>query len=313
MTQKHKDSWKCLSCKSRVPKKDNTNTPIRPEADNVTQRRGGSALSPDRSSASPEHMANTTTNEMLLKEIRLLRDDMREMHLQMQSFTDTISSLNLRIDACENRLDELGIRMDKMERRTSTDSVFQSDTSLLQSIENLKIELNDRDQDLLLNDLQISCIPEQKGENVTHNVISIASKLGMQLTVQDITSAVRVGRLLDSDNKVSGRPRLVVVRLARRALRDQLLQAARVRRGATAEGTEIPGPPSKFYINERLTLKNRQLFQRARELGVRHNWRYVWTRDGKIFVRQHQGEDTPRYRIRTDKDLTRVFGSAAVQ
>lgn len=107
-------------------------------------------------------------------------------------------------------------------------------------------------------------------------------------------------------------PRPIVVRLTRRALRDELLRAARVRRGATTEGTGLPGIPRRFFINERLTKANRHLFRRTRELAEKHKWRYAWTKDGRIFVRQYQGADSSRHRIKNDQDLIRVFGPAAV-
>ncbi|XP_059047374.1 uncharacterized protein LOC131842824 [Achroia grisella] len=314
MTQKHKDFWKCVSCKSKIPKKDNTNTPIRSDTGNVTQRRGGGISTPESSPASTHEEDTATSNETLLIEMRLFRKEMQETRARIEVFNETINKLNLRMDICEDRMEKLIARVEKIENRVDTDTTTQSNTTLSESIEQLKAELNERDQDLLLNDLQISCIPEQNNENVTHVVMNVAAKLGVQLADQDIVSAIRIGSLSkpDESDKKNRRPRLMVVRLARRVLRDQLLQAARVRRGATTEGMDLPGPPRKFYINERLTLKNRQLFQKAREMGIRNNWRYIWTAAGKIFVRQRQGKDEPRFRLRTESDLIRVFGSEAI-
>lgn len=90
-------------------------------------------------------------------------------------------------------------------------------------------------------------------------------------------SASRVGRMVDlqDDRAAPPRPRLIVTRFARRAVRDRLLREARLRRGATTEGICMPVPPRRFYINERLTRVNRQLFRQARQLGE-DNWRFVW-------------------------------------
>lgn len=197
--------------------------------------------------------------------------------------------------------------MEAVERRFDSGFGQQSEETLIETIAQLKADINDKDQDSLLNDLEISGVPEQKGENVLHIIATLGQKLGVSLNEQDLVSAVRMGRFPGSESVQSPRPRLIVVRLARRAARDQLLQAARVRRGATTEGVDIPGPPRRFYINERLTRLNRQLFQKARELKDHHNWRFVWTRDGRIYARQHSGVDVPRHRIRTETDLARVF------
>ncbi|XP_063537556.1 uncharacterized protein LOC134746915 [Cydia strobilella] len=175
----------------------------------------------------------------------------------------------------------------------------------------LRLELSDRDQELLLNDIEISSVPESHGENVMHLVTTLGQKLGVELTEHDIVDAMRVGRAPQLEEGVHGpaaRPRPLVERLARRAVRDRLLQAARVRRGITTEGAGIPGRTCRLYVNERLTPQNRRLLYKARELKQQYSWRYVWTRDGKIFARQQAGTSSPRYRIRTEVDLERVFG-----
>lgn len=103
------------------------------------------------------------------------------------------------------------------------------------------------------------------------------------------------------------------MRLARRVLRDQLLKEARVRRGVTTEGVGLPGSPRRFYVNERLTRVNRMLFRKARECKENCGWRYAWTRDGKIYVRQRSGVSEPKHRIYNENDLMRVFGATAIR
>lgn len=79
-----------------------------------------------------------------------------------------------------------------------------------------------------------------------------------------------------------------------------------MRRGATTAGLGVDSDTHRFYVNERLTRMNRQLFYKAREEALRTRWKYVWTRDGKIFVRKEHGP--PRCRIRSDDELVKVFG-----
>lgn len=101
------------------------------------------------------------------------------------------------------------------------------------------------------------------------------------------------------------RPRPLVVRLARRSLRDQLLTAARVRRGATTADMGMVSGAKRFYVNERLTRHNRHLFYRARAEGARAQWKYVWTKGGSIYARKEHG--APRYRLRCEDDLKKYF------
>ncbi|XP_026324932.1 uncharacterized protein LOC113233913 [Hyposmocoma kahamanoa] len=250
----------------------------------------------------------------LVTEMRLFREELTATRHLMATLNETMSGLTARMDACENRVSKLDERILALEQRAENKPAG-ADASLLATVEQLKAELNERDQELLQNDVEVSCVPEQKGESLQHIIITLASKLGVSLGEQDIVSALRVGRPpeeVDALAMSTARPRMIVVRLARRAVRDQMLQAARVRRGATTEGTGVPGPPRRFYINERLTRTNRVVFRLARGAAGRLNWRYVWTRDGRVFARQHQGGDAPRHRLRTEADVSRVFGIGTI-
>ncbi|XP_063358731.1 uncharacterized protein LOC134648180 [Cydia amplana] len=316
-------SWKCVECKSAEPKSDNTNTPVR-GSDNVNMHRGAgarpSALSsePDNSvmevSFTDNQHLNYTTRldttgasdiQQLVVELRLFREEMRALRV-------TVATLTTKIDACDGRIDSLCTRVEALENNTASVSVGKNtEASLADTVAQLRLELNDRDQDMLLNDVELSNVPEQSGENTLHIVATLGQKLGVTLSEHDIVDATRVGRAPRLDEGTQGqpaRPRLLVVRLARRAVRDRLLQAARVRRGATTEGTGLPGPDCRFYVNERLTFVNRRLFQKARQLKEHYGWRYVWTRDGRIYVLR-PGTESPRHRIRTELDLSRVFGT----
>lgn len=327
LTDAHRDAWKCVLCISKLPKTDNSNTPARSSGDFITIKRGASLMSPseqqEESIVAPapsnpgEMPLNTgvemTDTQMLIHEFRLFREEMVATRHQMRQLTDTMATLTARIDVCEDHIGSLSERVAALEGRAGGETGTGSNDRLLLAIEQIKSELNDRDQELLDNDIEIACVPETKGESLPHIIMTLSTKLGVNLTEHDLVSASRVGRLMDMrDDSVPPRPRLIVVRFARRAVRDQLLRQARVRRGATTEGTGLTGPPRRFYLNERLTRVNRQLFRRARQLGQELNWRFVWTRDGKIYARQQQGANFPRHRLRAESDLARVFGSSVV-
>ena len=311
-------NWECVLCASKRPKTDNSDTPVRGATGSggVTHRRGAAMASPvdDHNLTAQNITLEVADLQSLFLELRSLRE---EVNSKLDVISRHIEGIKDRVSACESRMVKLEERVDSIERRgggEASAAAAAADSQLMSTIEQLKSELNDRDQELLCNDVELSCVPELKGENVVHSVLVLAKKLGVEVSDRDVVSAVRVGRVLEGGGAAAeeARPRVIVVRVARRALRDQLLQAARVRRGATTEGTGLPGQPRRFYVNERLTRVNRQLFRRARELAGRHGWRFVWSRDGKVFVRRHDGRDAPRHRVRNEQDLVRVFGPDSV-
>ncbi|KAI5630931.1 hypothetical protein NE865_16355 [Phthorimaea operculella] len=262
------------------------------------------------------HTFKNTIEQLINQQVSALADRILS---RIEDVVHTVENLNIRIDGIEDRV--ASIEHQLAEGLTGSDNDQKQNTL----IENLKSELNDRDQELLQNDLEISGIPEVAGENPINIVSLVGSKLGVNILPSDIVSAARVGARRDyaaaaagaaagggaGNNEGARTPiRQIAVRLVRRAQRDALLQAARVRRTIDTSGFDLPGEPRRFYVNERLTRINRQLFWRAREEKQRLKWKFAWTRDGVILVRKDQ--ESSVIRIRTEKDIARVFGAANV-
>ncbi|KAI8428569.1 hypothetical protein MSG28_007324 [Choristoneura fumiferana] len=261
----------------------------------------------------------------LVEEFRLFRAEFAAMRAEIASIHKEVSEMRVTLGSFTARIDAVEDRVAHLEERLIDGTVDACRKELQENIAQLKSELNDRDQDLLINDLEISGILEAPGENRSHLVCLVAQKLGVILGEHDIVFADRVGaphrpvgeadvdRRLGEDNANAVgdvRPRPLVVRLARRAPREELLRAARVRRGADSTGFGLPGPTRRFYVNERLTRHNRRLFYLVRQECSRLNWRSPWTHSGRVFVRC--SKESPPKRVRSEADFQLVFGSPVV-
>lgn len=259
--------------------------------------------------------ANITDEMDVALELRLFREEMRAARAQMKELTTHIASFSVALAATNARIDKLECRAEVVERELNVV------VELRNTIDQLKLDLNDKDQESLSNDIEITGIPESKGENPIHLVTLVAVKLGVEIEAKEIVHASRAGppRIVkDPAVSATPRPRPIAVRLARRTLRDNFLRGARVRREATIDvtverdspGSPAPAVPHRFYVNERLTRLNRHLFYKAREIGKLKGWKYVWTKEGRILARQEPGQVC--HRIRSDSDIERVFRSATV-
>ncbi|XP_046976481.1 uncharacterized protein LOC124542596 [Vanessa cardui] len=235
----------------------------------------------------------------LLEQIKLLRNELVAVTHEVSSFRQELMYLKNTMSEVGKRVDSIEIRLSRLEE-TSTSN---PNTGLLEEIAHLNSELNDRDQSCLTNDVEITGITERAGENLPHI-------LGCRIFCRIVYVERSGPRPAHVENSERLRPRPIVVRLARRALREQLLRAARVRRGADSSGFEIDKEPKRFYINERLTRANRFLFFKAREQGHKNGWRYVWTRGGRIYARR--SKETAAHRIRSEDDLMTVFGQTSI-
>lgn len=243
----------------------------------------------------------------LRRELAECITEMKEFRREMADFRISVAGITARMDGFEQRLEVVELKC--------AESAVEKVAELECCVTRLKQELCDRDQEALLSDLEIGHLPEEKGENVLHAVTVLAAKLGVVLDQRDVVFAERVGvaQLAEAAGQAP-RPRRVVVRLVRRHLRDELLQAARVRRSLTAADagrTASTGAPmARIFLNERLTRENRHLFYRVREECRRLQWRFSWTKRGRVYARQ--GDGKPAYPIRSEADVERVFGARPV-
>lgn len=313
MTREKKDSWVCPECKSKQPKMDNTNTPLRNKPDeidhsvyayeNVTLRKNNSCISPGEQSE--PNTDDCTTASDLAQELYLFRMEIKGMRSDMMELRSEIQTLSASVKLCNSRTDEIEGKVEKIESRLSILETTKNEINSLQEvIAGLKAEINDKEQDGLSNDIDITCVPEETHENPIHLAKLIATKVGLQIQNQDIVWAHRVG---GKKAHGSDRPRPLVVRFVLRETRDQMLRNARVRKLTTAQ-LGMEGQPDKaIYLNERLTAFNRQIFRKSREMGHQKEWKHIWTRNGRIFVRKNDG--TQVYKIGREEDIQRVFFS----
>lgn len=279
-------SWLCEVCKPRTP--------------------SGSQASPMEDHADSHEIDLGSELRSFRVELGAMRSELRELRAEMAEFRHSIQS-------CYNRMDSLDERMGKLEKRFE-DTHETQHSSLLGTIEDLKRQLNEREQDSLANDIEIAGVPEENGEQPNHLLSLLTIKLGVQIDERDVMYAERAGivrRNRSESGDVTGetmqRPRAIVVRFTRRTVRDSVLRAARVRRDLTAADLEVRGAAAqRIYVNERLSRVNRSLFYKAREAGRRMKWRYVWTKDGRILARKDIGK--PAMFIKCESDIARIFG-----
>ncbi|KAI5641085.1 hypothetical protein NE865_06741 [Phthorimaea operculella] len=305
MDAERKSQWKCLPCRQKTPEPA-ANDPYL----NVTMTRGSTrpSISAKKTLESPAVAVGVGDEAIELStDLKKYVEDQMTLFTQnllskIDKIASSISSFNSRLNAIEQRISTIEERLENSESVKSANEGNVRVNDLVATVDRLTRELNDREQELLLTEVEISGIPETSGENPVHIATIVGSKLGVQVEERDVISA--------ADAEVTAGQRPLVVRLQRRAQRDELLRAARVRRNLDTAGLNLPGPTSRFYINERLTKTNRQLFKRVREEKNRLNWKFAWTKNGSILVRRDL--EAPVMRIRTDADIAKVFGPATV-
>ncbi|XP_045455251.1 uncharacterized protein LOC123668162 [Melitaea cinxia] len=287
--------WQCQGCKSGP-------------MEGVSHNKINSLTSSPDTDIFLEAADNTVSS--LAQEMRLLRAELGSVAKTMSSFKEELARLNTVVGSLTKKFEDIEVRLNVLEASNGDRSSVTNDQQLSDLVAQLRAELNDREQEGLQNDIEIAGLEEKNGENPTHLVLSLATKLGYELEERDVVSAERVGsRRVYAVSSEHPRSRPIVVRLARRAVRDAMIRAARVRRGTDSAGV-TEGEPRSVYVNERLTPTNRNLFFKTREECRRAGWKHVWTRNGRIFTRK--SDVTEIRRVRAISDLNKIFGACNI-
>lgn len=285
-------SWKCPDCHCKSKKGgDNSQTPVRGN-ENVTLRN-------KTTRQVPNDISPTASDEGLLPlatEIRLLRQTMLNMQNEIYNRLDTLS----------NRLSDFDTRIQSLEHYKEENMMLRAD------MEKLQQQFNKHSQTSLRNELEIVGLQELPNENPHHIALTIAQKIGVDISDQDLDYASRVGprrRRGDSQNQDSNQTtRPLVVSFTRKVKKDEFLKQAKLRRNLDSSQIVASGLQTKIYFNERLTSHNRQLFRAARNWTNVSGYKYCWTRNGSIFVRKREARDgSPPILIESEKDLENLL------
>ncbi|XP_028171950.1 uncharacterized protein LOC114361182 [Ostrinia furnacalis] len=167
-------------------------------------------------------------------------------------------------------------------------------------ISQLESKIDQMEQHSRMCNVEISNMPEKRGENLMTVLEKIGTLLKNPISAQDIVAVHRVPR---ADPRGS-RPKNIIVKFTNRVLRDNFIAAARLAKGIKTDQINVNGPVQNIYINEHLTLKNKELFREAREAGKRCGYRFMWIKHGNILVRAN--DTSPVVAIRNRDDLSRI-------
>ncbi|CAG4985159.1 unnamed protein product [Colias eurytheme] len=296
LTLETRANWYCPECVRSEPKTmKNDNTPIR----NVSTTRGSKRQALN---SPPMH-----TNQM-----PITRDDIREVVQEV--FQDTLNNFLSKIHedflkTLNKELkpirEELSVFSDSM---TFINSEFEdikkehevSKTKVIfleKENENLKSALNDLlsrsnqiEQYIRQNNCEIQCVPEHKNENLMQIIMDLSKRVGYELNEKDVLNCTRTAK----KDRTNTRPRSIVIQFVSPRLRDHLLAAVAThnkkhpQNKLNSSDLNIPGKPTPIYISEHLSPANKILHAATRIKAKNLGYRFVWVRNGRIFLRKNE-------------------------
>ena len=145
-------------------------------------------------------------------------------------------------------------------------------------------------------------VPQIQNENATEIILSLASKLDVNLTANDMSIAHRLPvkrpRLNSESNVTNRRYPEILVRFISRQKRNEMYS----KRMKAKDISDFPVQGmNKLHVNENLTQRRKRLFRLAKQKAKELDNKFIWTSNGQIFIREDEKADS--LPIRTECDL----------
>jgi hypothetical protein len=234
-------------------------------------------------------MNDDETKQLLLKMVKLNNDVM-----------DKLKGLDEIKKSCDFLNDKYDEFIKTQEKQQKTINEFNTNVGKLISdsrdkdvrIAKLSARVSELEQIRLDNVIEISGIPVKNGENLDLVIQKIADEC--ELSTDDVVDVTRIS------TKRSDRAPLIEVKFTTPTARNSWMQRKKGRQ-LTVDDVLENGSETKVYLNEKLTFENKRLFFLARQKGKEKNYKYIWVKNGKIFVRKF--EEVAIIRITDEYDI----------
>lgn len=217
-----------------------------------------------------------------------LQNDIREITKSQEFISAKFDTFNKIIQQVKTEITELKENKQKIESNISDMDIKIKKLSEYQEQQEI---YNRR------NWLEFHGIPERDQENTTNIILDACSNLGFPLNPDWISTSYRIPKT----NKARKYPSPILVQFLTYDIR---LRVYNLRKQITKETQfKVPGQ-SQMYINENLTSKARALLHETRQFKKARNYKFVWTQNGKVFLRKDM--DSTIFNIKTTDDLENI-------
>lgn len=143
--------------------------------------------------------------------------------------------------------------------------------------------------------IEVSNLPECENENMA-TILTKIDELSNTAIMENLVVAHRIPTF----NKAN--PKSIIIQVKSKPARDEILKKLKNRKLMASNINNRFPDNMPIYANEHLTPELKRLFSQARKFKIENNFKFCWTRDGKIFLRKD--ESSSILRIHTIEDLS---------
>lgn len=168
------------------------------------------------------------------------------------------------------------------------DALKIENDDLRSEVSKMNLKMESIEQQLRSSNLEIQCMPEHKNENLLNIINQMAKIVSYDLKESEIANYHRVPKL----NKDSKRPRAIVVKFTSPRVRDNILASIKKfnkehpQEKLNSAHLGFTGSKQAVYVEEHLSPVNKKFHATARAVAKEKQYKFVWIRGGKVFIRK---------------------------
>lgn len=159
------------------------------------------------------------------------------------------------------------------------ESLRKENKALKDKVEILESRMDEAEQYSRRNTVEIQGVPHDSND-VLSTVKNVGKALDMEITDSMVDICHSLRKRPDSDA-----PAGIIVKFVRRFDAEQLLAKKRQKKDLSTRHLNLP-TDNPIYINESLSPTRRKLLAIARETRRRQNYKWLWVKGGRIFMRK---------------------------
>lgn len=223
------------------------------------------------------------------KEMQVMMVTLEKCQQKQDDMLRSVEFCSASIDDFARKISDFSAALKKIEVLEAKVAKVEADNT------SLRVEMANLNQYMRRNNIEISGVPETKGENVIEIVQNIGETVGVNISPTVIDTCHRV------PNHSGGlKPKSIIVKFSSRLAKQNLLSAAKMKRQAlNTSSLGLKNMNAKpFYLTDHLTPQNKMLLFKVKSYCRENGFKYVWVNDCKILVRK---SDTDRIHHITDE------------
>lgn len=299
--------WKCPECLMKISKSGkNDNTPVRCityNETNITKRNTKRVALSSPPVNSPPQTCCVTRDDVreIVKDV--IRDELRQITSSIKSsilvvLKSELKILNTEMKEIKDSMNFINCQYEDFlkeheSNKEHINELRENNTRMQCTLDQFTSQINSLEQRARSNNLEIQCVPENKRENLLSVVLQLSEVIGSKISKDNISNCTRVAK----SNRTSNRPRNIIVQFTSPRIRDEFL-ASVIKFNKSNHQNKLntvhlgfEGEKKSIFISEHLSPSNKALHAAARNKAKELGYKYVWVRNGRIFMRKDDHSD----------------------